>query len=224
MIRRLSFISAGLFTVAIALVGAPAARAQTAAAAPQGAQKASAEKAKTPAAKEAKNAKEVKKTSPSKPDSKPAAAGGGKPLLMATYGDWGAYTANPGKSKTCYALAQPKERQPASLKRDPGYLFISNRPAESVHNEVSFVMGFEVKPDSSPKAEIGATSFDMVAKGGNLWVKNAAEEGQFIDTLKKGKAQRLVIKAASKKGNISTDSYSLAGFAQAVDRAQKDCQ
>ena len=54
--------------------------------------------------------------------------GDGKPVLLETYHDWGAYMAQ-GKEKTCYALASPKERAPSTLKRDPAYVFISNRPA-----------------------------------------------------------------------------------------------
>ena len=145
----------------------------------------------------------------------------GAPVLLESFGDWGAYTAQSGKAKTCYALGKPKDRQPSGLKRDPGYVFISNRPGESVKNEVSIVMGFEVKPDSNPKAEIGQTSFEMVAKGANLWLKNAAQESQFVEALRKG--QRLVVKAVSKKGNPTTDSYTLPGVTPALDRIGKAC-
>ncbi|MGH6864264.1 MAG: invasion associated locus B family protein, partial [Methylocella sp.] len=61
----------------------------------------------------------------------------GKPSQLASYGDWGVFVAEDGKSKTCYALATPKERAPAGLKRDPAYTFISNRPGENVREEVS---------------------------------------------------------------------------------------
>ncbi len=176
---------------------------------------------KTSAKADAKTAAkpDAKKASGKKAD---ADSGSGKPALIASAGDWGVYTAGGGKVKTCYALAKPKDRQPASLKRDAGYVFISDRPAESVKNEVSFVMGFDVKPDSAPKAEVGTTSFELVSKGANLWVKNPAEEGQFVDALRKG--QRLVVKAQSKKGGSSTDTYVLAGVGPMLDRAHKDCQ
>ena len=170
------------------------------------------------------------KTSSSKPDPKgkkpdpkqAARPESAKPSLLQTFGEWGAYTANSGKARTCYALGQPKDRQPASLKRDAGYVFISHRPGENVRNEVSIIMGFDVKPDQDARAEIGNQSFAMVAKGQNLWVKNAAEEGQMLDAMKKG--SRLVIKAASLRGNQSTDTYILSGLAQAVDRVAKECQ
>src|SRR5665213_3089696 len=58
-----------------------------------------------------------------------------KPVQVATFGDWGAFLAEAGKDKTCYALAQPKERDPASLKRDPAYVFIPTRPGENIRNE-----------------------------------------------------------------------------------------
>ena len=56
----------------------------------------------------------------------------------------------------------------------------------------------------------------MLPKGGNLWVKNAAKEGLFITEMRKG--AKLVIKAASLRGHQSIDTYSLTGFAQALDR------
>ena len=90
-----------------------------------------------------------------------------KPALVASYGDWSVFQSQSGKSHICYTLAQPKERDPADLKRDPAYAFISERPAERVRNEVSFIMGFEVGA-APPPAE-----FEGQEKGGR--------EGQEIE-------------------------------------------
>jgi len=163
-----------------------------------------------PASKAAKPAKDAK------------ASAKGKPMPVATFGDWGTFLAQGnGKDKTCYALAQPKDRIPAALKRDPAYVFISNRPAENVRNEISIIMGFQMKDGSEARAEVAGTSFDLIAKGTNAWVKNPAEETQFIDALKKG--SKLIVKAPSIKGNVTTDSYSLVGLSQALERVQKEC-
>ena len=153
-----------------------------------------------------------------------------------------------GKGRICYTLAQPKSREPASLTRDPGYAFISDRPAEGVRNEVSFIMGFDIsggrhrriqdrrqagreaaKSDAksktsiapAPVALVDEASFEMLPKGGNLWVKNAAKESALIAEMRKG--AKLVIKAASLRGHQSIDTYSLTGFAQAMERLQKEC-
>lgn len=151
-------------------------------------------------------------------DSAPA-----KPNLIGTFGDWGAYVA-PGKDKTCYVLAQPKTRAPATLKRDPAYVFISTRPAENVHNEISIVEGFDVKTDASQSAsaEIGKASFEMVAKGSDLWLKNDAQQAQMIAAMKK--SGQLLVKAKSLKGNLTTDTYSLDGLTLALNRVLKACK
>jgi invasion protein IalB len=172
-----------------------------------------------------------------------------KPSLVATFGDWNVFVGEVGKGRICYTLAQPKTREPASLTRDPGYAFISDRPSEGVRNEVSFIMGFDVasgdtadsssdakpgeKPGSkssaksktpiapAPVALVDQASFDMLPKGGNLWVKNAAKESALIAEMRKG--VKLEIKAASLRGHQSIDTYSLTGFAQAMERLQKEC-
>ena len=82
---------------------------------------------------------ETKPADKSKTDA-PAA----KPELVGSYGDWSVFHSQSGKNKVCYALAQPKSRDPDDLKRDPGYAFISERPGEGVRNEVSLIMGFDV--------------------------------------------------------------------------------
>jgi hypothetical protein len=189
-------------------------------------------------------------TKAAKPAPKSGAKGeASKPALVATFGDWNVFVGEVGKGRICYTLAQPKSREPASLTRDPGYAFISDRPAEGVRNEVSFIMGFDVsggdtaeaktdakpgeKPASksdaksktpvapAPVALVDQTSFEMLPKGGNLWVKNAAKESALITVMRKG--VKLVIKAASLRGHQSIDTYSLGGFAQAMDRLQKEC-
>ena len=172
-----------------------------------------------------------------------------KPSLVATFGDWNVFVGEVGKGRICYTLAQPKSREPTSLTRDPGYAFISDRPSEGVRNEVSFIMGFDVaagetaeskteakpgekaasKSDAKSKASaapaplalVDEASFEMLPKGGNLWVKNAAKESALIAEMRKG--AKLVIKAASLRGHQSIDTYSLTGFAQAMERLQKEC-
>lgn len=169
---------------------------------------------------------EAKKGDGKKDDSKSDSKSGdskknGKPVQVGSYGDWGAFVAQGAKEKTCYALATPKDRAPAALKRDPAYVFISNRPAEKVRNEVSIIMGFAMKDGAEARAEIGGSNFEIVAKGANAWIKNPAEETQFIEALKKG--SKLIVKAPSLKGNMTTDTYSLSGISQALERVQKDC-
>ncbi len=144
------------------------------------------------------------------------------PALVAQYGDWGVYVSQAARTKICYALSQPKERQPASLKRDPGYFFVSTRPGENVKNEVSVIAGFPIKDGSDAVADIGGTAFTLYTRTDSAWVRNVAEEARLVDALRRGRD--LTVKSTSARGNATTDKYSLTGFAQALDRVAQECR
>jgi invasion protein IalB len=178
-------------------------------------------KVKSTKSAKAKATKSANKAAASKTEASDDTSGA-KPVQIASFADWGAFLAQDGKGKTCYVLAQPQKRDPSKLKRDPAYVFISNRPGENVHNEVSIMMGFPMKDGGDAEADIAGTSFDLVSKGTNAWIKNPAQEAEFINAMKK--SAKLVVKAASLKGNMTTDSYSLAGFSLALERVEKACR
>jgi hypothetical protein len=150
-----------------------------------------------------------------------AATGPGGASLVASFNDWGVYTAQTGRSKICYALTQPKDRLPKNLNRDPAYLFVSFRPAENVRNEVALVLGYAAKENGPAEAAIGNASYALLTKATNAWLKNPAEEGQAIGTM--ARASSVTVKAQSARGNQLTDRYSLSGFGQALERARKEC-
>jgi invasion associated locus B (IalB) protein len=146
------------------------------------------------------------------------------PTLLGQFGDWGAYTASPNGAKVCFALGKPKASQtnPPGRNRDPAYVFISTRPAENVRNEVSVIIGYPFKSASDATAEIGATKFAMYTQNDGAWIKNVAEEARMIDAMRKG--ADLTIKGTSGRGTASTDTYSLKGLAQAIERVEQECK
>jgi invasion protein IalB len=150
-----------------------------------------------------------------------AATGPGGASLVTSYGDWGVYTAQTGRSKICYALSQPQDRLPKNLNRDPAYLFVSFRPAENVKNEVALVLGFTAKENAPAEAAIGNASYALITKAASAWLKNPAEEGQAITTMMR--SGTMVIKSQSARGSSLTDRYSLNGFSKALDHARKEC-
>ncbi len=163
---------------------------------------------------------------PAKPAQAPArpAAGGagmGQATAVETTGAWGAYVGGQGPSRYCYAASQPGDRSPASLKRDDGYIFVTNRPSEKVKGEVALVLGFPTRDSVPAKATVGDRSFDMVTKDGKAWLRNPAEEPQFIQALVAG--AELKVAATSARGNASTDTFSLSGFTKSWERTQREC-
>jgi hypothetical protein len=165
------------------------------------------------------------KRKPAKNDKaeKPADKGSDKPEQLGSYGEWGAYAAQNGRSKTCYALGQPRERTPkAKLKDASAYIFISTRPAENIHNEVAINLGYPTKDGSAAIADIDGDSYELITKGTNAWVKDQSREREFVGAMRGG--AKLIVKAASSKGTSTTDSYSLKGLSDALARAVQECK
>ncbi len=154
----------------------------------------------------------------------PPNVGGVKPTLLGQYGEWGAYTASPGGKKVCFAIAKPTSSQtnPPDRPRNPTYMFISSRPAEKVSNEVSIIIGYPFKPGTEASAAVGSTSYALYTQQDGAWIKNAAEEAQMIDAMRAG--QSAVVKGVSAKGTQSSDTFSLKGLAQALDRVGQECK
>jgi Invasion associated locus B (IalB) protein len=154
----------------------------------------------------------------------PPMAGGVKPTLLSQYGEWGAYAASPSGKKVCFAIAKPSssETVPADRPRNPPYMFISSRPADKVSNEVSIIIGYPFKPNSEATAEVGTTSFALSTQQDGAWVKNATEEAHMVEALRGG--QSAIVKGVSSKGTRSTDTFSLRGLAQALDRVDQECK
>lgn len=175
---------------------------------------------KAPEKKEAPKAPE-KKDAPKAEQKKaePKKTTAGTPALIAQFGDWGVYVNK--TARICFALTQPKERQPANVKRDPAYFFVTTRPADKLTNEVSINVGFPMKEDSEVTLAASGANFVMHVKGNGLWIKNTADEPKLVDALKK--EDEITLKLTPVTGPATTDRYSLTGLTQALDRVAKEC-
>ena len=149
-----------------------------------------------------------------------SAAGGQQGAAVAQFGDWGVFTSTTARGKVCYAASQPKTRAPGNLQRDPAFFFITSRPGENVRNEISLTLGFALRGDAT--ATVGTTSFALYTQEKGAWIKNAAEEGRMITAMRGG--SQLTVRSTSGRGNTTTDTYSLNGLGQALDRVAQECR
>lgn len=141
---------------------------------------------------------------------------------VATFGDWGAYVAQNGRSRLCYALSEPKSRSPANLRDTKAYLFVSFRPADKVRNEFAAILNFKTKEKGPGSLVIGDANYDLITMGENAWIKSPTDEASAINTMQKGGT--MTLQAISARGNKTSDRYSLQGFSQALEQAKRDCQ
>jgi invasion protein IalB len=159
---------------------------------------------------------------------KPAAANpASQATLIGQFGDWGAYTASPGGQKVCFVLSKPTASQDNPPNRRSAanivYLFVSTRPKDNVKDEVSMLItGYAFKSNTEAAVTVGTSNFTMYTQNDGAWVKNATEEAQLVEAMRKG--SDAVIKATTSKGTKTTDTFSLKGISQALDRAAEECK
>lgn len=167
-----------------------------------------------------------------------AAPGMQQATPVAIFGDWNVFASGQGKTRVCYAIAQPQVRTPKTLKRDTAYLFVTVRKAENIQNEVAVMLGFPIKPAESqtkspgqaastpapadPTLNLGTIRYGLVVKDGNAWLQNPGEESRVVTEM--SRTPKLIVKATSMRGSATNDEYALAGFNDAMKRAREECR
>lgn len=136
--------------------------------------------------------------------------------------DWVAFIYKENGATVCYARSEPKKKEPETAKRDPVYFFITNRPSQNVHNEISIGMGYPEKEDGAFALKIGGQSFKLFPKDTFAWVADTADEPRIIAAMKVGKDA--VVDGTSKRGTKTTDTYSLDGLKPVLAAMDKKCK
>ena len=156
----------------------------------------------------------------------PAAATAARPSFLGMYHDWSTFMRQVGAEKVCYALSEPKEKEPAHVKRDPAYFLVNDWPGRRSRGEAEIVPGYRYRDGSTVTVTIGGAKFDFFTKNegdaGGAWVLNPADERRLVRALRSGKTA--VVTGTSRRGTVTKDVYGLSGVADALDRIHKVCE
>jgi hypothetical protein len=148
-----------------------------------------------------------------------------KPSSIGTFRQWNAFTSSESDGKMCFAASQPTDSkyQPSAAKvsRDPVFFMVTIIPAKKIKNEASTIIGYAFKPNSKVTVDIDGTKFIMFTDKDSAWIENPEQESTLIETLRKGK--KMTVQGTSKRGTVTTDSYSLSGAKAALDAISKEC-
>lgn len=134
---------------------------------------------------------------------------------------WTAYAYSEKSGKVCYLAGEPKKSEPAGRKRKHPLAMITHRPGEKIANVVSFLEGYPLKEDSEVSLDVGGAKFDLFTKGDSAWARTPELDKSIVEAMAKGK--QAIVKGTPPKGKATTDTYSLAGFAQALALIDKAC-
>ena len=146
-------------------------------------------------------------------------------MALGAFKGWSAYETGAGDGRVCYALAKPTATDPAKINRDPAFILINDWPARRAKAEPEIVPGFQYKDGSSVTAQLGGDTLTFFTTNdggqGGAWIEAQADEERLVNAMKT--APEMVVTGTSKRGTVVRDTYSLAGFADALDKAQAAC-
>ena len=145
------------------------------------------------------------------------------PTPINKFTDWTASTYDDGGKTLCYATSEPKKQAGKFTSRGKPYIAITHAPQAKVRDQVSYIAGYDFKPDSVVKVTIGKQSFslDLLQKD-RAWAKDADTDKALVTAMRKGNS--LVIKGVSARGTEITDTYSLSGFSKAYQAIGTACK
>lgn len=145
------------------------------------------------------------------------------PTPINKFSDWVASTYNDSGKTLCYATTEPKKVVGKFQGRGKPYIAVTHAPAANVRDQISYVAGYEFKPDSDVKVTIGKQTFILgVLQKGRAWAKDADTDKALVLAMRKGNS--LTIKGTSAKGTDITDVYSLLGFTKAYQAIGAACK
>jgi hypothetical protein len=146
--------------------------------------------------------------------------------MLGVFGNWSALSSGTGDKLTCFALSRPRATRPANTKRGPIYLMVSDWPSRNVKAEPQIVYGYQSKEGSAGALGVGADKFSFFirnnGKEASAWLQKLGDNARLIAAMQDGVSA--VASGASAKGTKTSDTYSLAGFNDALAKIHSVCQ
>jgi len=145
------------------------------------------------------------------------------PTPINKFSDWVASTYDDNGKTLCFATTEPKRVTGKYQGRGKPYIAVTHAPAANVRDQISYVAGYDFKPDSDVKVTIGKETFMLgVLQKGRAWAKDSDTDKALVLAMRKGSS--LTIKGTTAHGNDITDIYSLIGFSKAYQAISAACK
>jgi invasion protein IalB len=143
---------------------------------------------------------------------------------VGSFKQWGAYMSTEGSGKMCFVASQPTDKKYSReiSGRDPAFFMVTTIPAKNIRNEASTIIGYPFADNSKVTIAIdGGSKFTMFTDEDSAWIENPAQEAELIAAMRAG--TRMVVEGTSRRGTITTDTYSLSGITAALEAMAKEC-
>ena len=136
---------------------------------------------------------------------------------------WNAFVANEPDGKVCFIASQPQDSKysQAIKGRDPVFFMVTTVPAKSIRDEASTVIGYSFGPNAEVAVDVDGAKFTMSTSNTDTAWAAPEQEAALVAAMKAG--NRMTVQATSKRGTVTTDTYSLAGVTAALKKIAAEC-
>ncbi|MSO69347.1 MAG: hypothetical protein EXQ98_03575 [Alphaproteobacteria bacterium] len=141
--------------------------------------------------------------------------------VISVHDDWTSYVDRENDLKVCYIASRPSKQEGTFKKRGEPYVMASRRGPDKDDEQVSVTAGYPYKDDGKVEVLIGSTQFNLFVKDQWAWAPNAAGDKELVAAMARG--NNMVVKAESRVGTTSADTYSLKGFSAARKAIAEAC-
>jgi hypothetical protein len=141
--------------------------------------------------------------------------------LVERTGSWSLYADTATPKQTCFVASQPQAVEPIGANRGPIFFYVSAWPKDGVKTEPSVKVGYPIDSAKDMTITIGNDTFKLFSNGERGFVSDPTEELKLIEAMKKGSTA--IVKATSSRGTSTTDTYSLSGITQALQKLTEAC-
>ncbi|MCR9219206.1 MAG: invasion associated locus B family protein [Alphaproteobacteria bacterium] len=140
--------------------------------------------------------------------------------VLGQFRDWTAHTYMQDGAKMCSMYSRPLKDEGNYTRRGDIWGFVIHRPADNRIGEVSFAMGYPIKPDSPVIVEIGNQRFELFTDGEGAFAR-PEDDPKLVRAMRAG--LEMVVRGVSTRGTATKDTYSLRGFTNASNAINRAC-
>jgi hypothetical protein len=142
--------------------------------------------------------------------------------VLGTFGKWIAQTYKENGQSVCFMSVKPEKSEGNYKARGEVLFMVTHRPAERAFDVITVAAGYQYQPDSDAVINSTGKRFSLFTNGERAWARDAQTDKAIVQLLTKSKT--MTVKGTSSRGNITTDTFSLSGFAAAHKSISDGCK
>ncbi len=140
--------------------------------------------------------------------------------LQAKFQDWSVFKTERGDRVICYVASTPIKSLGNFEKRGEPFFLVTS--LENDADEISTSSGFIFSKNSNVELNFGTKKYYLFPFKTIAWANDKNDDADIIKDMQSN--AEMVVNGIARDGKISTDTYSLIGFAHAYKKIKEICR